>query len=86
MALLSGRVTPKVQAYLFALAAGVIVALAFGDLFPESLEMAGHGAIACFIGGFALLLLVENFFYRHEHGHHYHAEMQVQGTKRWHPL
>ena len=43
-----------------AVAAGILLALAFADLFPEALEMAGTGAIAGFVAGFVLLFLAES--------------------------
>jgi zinc transporter ZupT len=67
LALPGGRVPPEGGSYLAAVAAGILLALAFADLFPESLEMAGRGAIAGFIGGFALLFLVEAFTHAHAH-------------------
>ena len=42
-----------------AVAAGILLALAFADLFPEGLEMAGTGAIGGFVAGFVLLSLAE---------------------------
>lgn len=51
-----------------AVAAGILLALAFADLFPEALEMAGTGAVAGFVGGFVLLFLAEALGRVH-HGH-----------------
>ncbi|QIN79180.1 hypothetical protein GBA65_12350 [Rubrobacter marinus] len=42
-----------------AVAAGILLALAFADLFPEGLEMAGTAAIGGFVAGFVLLFLAE---------------------------
>ena len=66
------------RSYSAAFAAGILLALAFADLFPESLELAGEPAIAGFVGGFALLLLTEVFTRAHTHhspeeGVHKHA-------------
>ncbi|MDP9425758.1 MAG: ZIP family metal transporter [Actinomycetota bacterium] len=47
------------RSYSAAVAAGILLALAFGDLFPEGLEMAGTGAITGFLAGFVLLFLAE---------------------------
>lgn len=47
------------RSYSAAVAAGILLALAFADLFPEGLEMAGTGAIAGFVAGFVLLFLAE---------------------------
>jgi zinc and cadmium transporter len=55
------------RAYATAVAAGILLALAFGDLFPEALELAGGAAVAGFVGGFALLFLVEAFTQAHTH-------------------
>ena len=55
------------RAYATAVAAGIVLALAFGDLFPEALELAGKAAVAGFVGGFALLFLVESLTRAHTH-------------------
>lgn len=47
------------RAYSAAVAAGILLALAFADLLPESLEMAETGAIWGFIAGFVLLFFAE---------------------------
>lgn len=47
------------RSYSAAIAAGILLAIAFADLFPEGLEMAGTGAIAGFVAGFVLLFLAE---------------------------
>jgi ZIP family zinc transporter len=44
-----------------------LLALAFVDLFPESLELAGEAAIMGFVGGFTLLFLTEAFTRAHTH-------------------
>jgi zinc transporter ZupT len=55
------------RSYSVAVAAGILLALAFVDLFPESLELAGELAILGFVGGFALLFLAEAFTSAHTH-------------------
>lgn len=50
-----------------AIAAGVLLTLAFGDLFPESLELAGKSAVVGFVGMFALLFLIESWTRAHMH-------------------
>ena len=55
------------RAYATAVAAGILLALAFGDLFPEALELAGGAAAAGFVGGFALLFLAESLTRAHTH-------------------
>jgi zinc and cadmium transporter len=67
LALLSGEVGAKGRSYAAAFAAGILLALAFVDLFPEGLELAGEPAIAGFVGGFVLLFLTEVLTQAHTH-------------------
>ena len=67
LALLGGEVSTRGRSYSAAFAAGILLALAFVDLFPEGLELAGEAAIAGFIGGFVLLFLTEVFTRAHTH-------------------
>jgi zinc transporter ZupT len=67
LALLGGELRAKGRSYSAALAAGILLALAFVDLFPEGLELAGEAAIVGFVGGFALLFLTEAFTRAHTH-------------------
>ncbi len=67
LALLGRELRAKGQSYSAAVAAGILLALAFVDLFPESLELAGEPAAGCFVGGFALLFLTEAFTRAHTH-------------------
>jgi zinc transporter ZupT len=67
LALLGGGVSAKSRSYSAAFAAGILLALAFVDLFPEGLELAGEAAIAGFVGGFVLLFLTEVFTRAHTH-------------------
>lgn len=53
--------------YAIALAAGILLALAFGELFPEGLEAAGDRAVVGFVAGFALVSLIETFTAAHTH-------------------
>jgi ZIP family zinc transporter len=69
LALLGGELRGKGRSYSAAVAAGILLALAFVDLFPEGLEAAGEAAIVGFIGGFTLLFLAEAF----TRAHTYHA-------------
>jgi zinc and cadmium transporter len=55
------------RSFAIAVAAGILLVLAFGDLFPEAFKGAGRGAIVGFIAGFALLFLVETFTHAHTH-------------------
>lgn len=55
------------RSYSAVVAAGILLALAFVDLFPEGLEMARGPAIAGFIGGFTFLFLTEAFTSAHTH-------------------
>ena len=67
MALLGGEVGARGRSYSAAFAAGILLALAFVDLFPEGLELAGEWAMAGFIGGFAFLFLTEVLTRAHTH-------------------
>jgi zinc transporter, ZIP family len=67
LALLAGEVGAKGRSYSAAFAAGILLTLAFVELFPEGLELAGEPAIAGFVGGFALLLLTEVSTGAHTH-------------------
>jgi zinc transporter ZupT len=67
LALLGGEVSAKGRSYAVAVAAGILLALAFVDLFPEALELAGDSAIAGFVGGFVLLFLTEALTRAHTH-------------------
>ena len=59
---LAGRdISTERRLDVIAIAAAILLALAFGDFCPTSLELAGQPAIAGFIGGFAFLFLVEAF-------------------------
>jgi zinc transporter ZupT len=67
LALFGGEVSAKGRSYSAAFAAGILLALAFVELFPESLELAGEPAIAGFVGGFVLLFLTELLTRAHTH-------------------
>jgi ZIP family zinc transporter len=67
LALLGGELRAKGRSYSAAVAAGILLALAFVDLFPEGLELAGEPAIMGFVGGFTLLFLTEAFTRAHTH-------------------
>jgi zinc transporter ZupT len=67
LALLGGEVSARGRSYSAAFAAGILLALAFVDLFPEGLELAGEAAIAGFVGGFILLFLTELLTRAHTH-------------------
>jgi ZIP family zinc transporter len=72
LSLFGGELGSRGRSYSAAFAAGILLALAFADLFPEGLELAGAGAIAGFVSGFALLFLTEAF--TRPHAHHIPAE------------
>ncbi|MBX4196085.1 ZIP family metal transporter [Candidatus Pacearchaeota archaeon] len=69
--------------YFFAFSAGTIIAVAFLDILPESLEIAGTSGIPVrslmltIVGSFFLYSLVEKFFATHhlESGGHHHAHI-----------
>jgi zinc transporter ZupT len=67
LALLGRKLRAKGQSYSAAVAAGILLALAFVDLFPEGLKLAGEPAIAGFVGGFTLLFLTEALTRAHTH-------------------
>jgi zinc transporter, ZIP family len=67
LALLGGELRAKGRSYSAAAAAGILLALAFVDLFPKGLEVAGEAAIVGFVGGFTLLFLTEAFTRAHTH-------------------
>ena len=67
VALLGRELGQRGQSYSVAVAAGILLALAFVDLFPESLELARESAVLGFIGGFTLLFLSEAFTSAHTH-------------------
>lgn len=55
------------RSYATAIAAGILLSLAFADLFPESLELAPEPAISGFVAGFVFLFLTESLFRVHTH-------------------
>ena len=65
---LPGRKASSLRTYSTAVAAGILLSLAFGDLMPESLELGRVPAIGGFILGFVVLFLTETF--THSHTHH----------------
>lgn len=67
LALFGGELGARGRAYSAAVASGILLALAFADLFPEGLELAGAMAVSGFVGGFALLFLTETFTQAHTH-------------------
>src|SRR5919202_2309813 len=67
LALFGRELKAKGRSYSVAVAAGILLALAFVDLFPESLELARESAIAGFVGGFTFLFLTEAFTHAHTH-------------------
>ena len=67
LALLGGEVSARGRSYSAAFAAGILLALAFVDLFPEAMELAGELAVAGFVGGFVLLFLTEVLTRAHTH-------------------
>ena len=78
LALLGGELGARGRSYSAAFAAGILLALAFVDLFPEGLELAERAAVAGFVGGFAVMFLTEAFtrarmHYSEEERIHKHA-------------
>jgi zinc transporter ZupT len=66
-ALLGGELGARGRSLSAAFAAGILLALAFVDLFPEGLELGGEAAVGGFVGGFALLFLTEVLTRAHTH-------------------
>ena len=67
LALLGRGASPASQRYATAAAAGILLAVAFADIFPESLEMAGATADIGFLAGFAAMFLSETLTQSHAH-------------------
>src|ERR671933_112867 len=67
LALFGRELRAKGRSYSAAVVAGILLALAFVDLFPEGLELAGEPAIAGFVGGFVFLFLTEVLTRAHTH-------------------
>ena len=59
LALLGRPLGARGRAFLAAFAAGILLAVAFADLFPEGLEIAVGPAILGFVGGFVFLFSTE---------------------------
>lgn len=59
--------TARGRSYSIAVAAGILLSLTFGDLFPDGLELAGRLAVFGFVGGFTLMFLTETFTRTHTH-------------------
>ena len=74
MALLGRELGARGRASLAAVAAGILLALAFVDLFPEGLEIAGEPAIVGFMAGFVFLFSTEAF---RAHSTHHALEKRV---------
>ena len=76
---LAGNLAPgAARAWAIAGAAGALLALAFADLFPDALGLAGNAAAIGFVIGFASPILVESF----TRGHTHHTADEAAG----HPL
>lgn len=67
VALLGGELRARGRSYSAAVAAGILLALAFADLFPEGLELAADVAVGGFAGGFVAMFLIETFTRAHAH-------------------
>lgn len=75
-------VTGPARVYAIVVAAGIILALAFGDLFPESLEADQNAAIIGFAIGFLVLYLLEVL----PHAHTHHAPDEPGAVSHRHSL
>lgn len=82
LALLGRELGARGRASLAALAAGILLALAFVDLFPEGLELAEEPAVAGFMAGFVLLFATEAIRARSPH----HAPEERVGKRALGPF
>jgi ZIP family zinc transporter len=67
LALFGRELGARGRSFATAAAAGILLSLAFADLFPEGLEISAEPAIAGFVAGFVLLFLTESLFRVHTH-------------------
>ncbi|MDQ3235940.1 MAG: ZIP family metal transporter [Actinomycetota bacterium] len=67
LALFGRELGARGRSYATAAAAGILLSLAFVDLFPEGLEIAAEPAISGFVAGFVFLFLTESLFRVHTH-------------------
>jgi len=67
LALFGRELGVRGRSYATAAAAGILLSLAFADLFPEALEIAAEPAISGFVAGFVFLFLTESVFRVHTH-------------------
>lgn len=67
LGLFAGPLVARGRSVLVAVAGGILLALAFADLFPEAVELTSTGAVWGFVGGFALLLGTETATRGHLH-------------------
>jgi ZIP family zinc transporter len=62
------RIGPLVRHAAVGIAAGILLAVAFADIFPEALDEAGAKTTSlCFLGGFGLLFVLEVLTRGHTH-------------------
>lgn len=67
LGLFAGPFVARGRSVFVAVAGGILLALAFADLFPEAVEITSTGAVWGFVGGFALLLGTETATRGHLH-------------------
>ena len=67
MAVAGTRPATTLRPYAAPIAAGVLLALAFGDVFPEAIELATNPAIIAFAAAFTLIYLLETRVHAAEH-------------------
>ncbi len=71
----------KIQEYLLALSAGFLLALAFLELIPESLNMLGESAPIYFLAGYSMLHFFEHTLVGHLHfGEETHHDLMITRT------
>jgi zinc and cadmium transporter len=71
----------RIQEYLLALSAGFILALAFFELIPESLNLLGETASLCFLAGYSMIHFFEHTIVGHLHfGEETHRDVMISRT------
>jgi len=81
VALLGGArvsVSSQLRGAAVGVAGGILLGIAFAELFPEALERAGHeSAVTGFVAGFLALFIVETLTKGHTHHEHAHDDRQL---------
>lgn len=79
----TGRpVGSRTRSVCVAVAGGILLALAFGEIFPDAVELTRSGAVWGFVAGFSLLLATEVF----TRGHTHHSQDERVGQHAFVPF